>query len=66
MGGKRQGAGRRAIKIDVSEMEKLCTLQATDEELAAWFGVSVRTIERRRNTKTAFAEAMERGKVKGR
>jgi hypothetical protein len=63
-GGKRQRAGRKAIKIDLEQMEKLCNLQCTDDELAAFFGVSVRTIERRKS-QPAFAEAMSRGKSKG-
>src|SRR5215472_10064771 len=53
------------VKIDLSELEKLCSLQCTDEELAAWFNVTTRTIERRRKVKK-FAEIMERGKAKGR
>ena len=64
-GGKRAGAGRKAVTIDIAELEKLCALQCTDEELAAWFGVSARTLERRRQ-KAAFADAMERGKARGR
>jgi hypothetical protein len=64
-GGARSGAGRRRIRIDLAEVEKLCALQCTAEEIAAFFSVSVRTIERRRH-KPAFAEAMERGKAKGR
>ena len=64
-GGKRAGSGRKAVKIDPVELEKLCGLQCTDEELAAWFGVSARTIERRRR-QPAFGEAMERGRAKGR
>lgn len=64
-GGPRPKAGRKAIKIDPAELEKLCALQCTDLELAAWFGVSVRTIERRRK-RPAFAQAIERGKAKGR
>ncbi len=64
-GGTRAGAGRKALHIDLGELEKLCGLQCTDEELAAWFGVSARTIERRRK-QPAFAEAMERGRAKGR
>lgn len=52
-------------EIDLSELEKLAAMQATDEEIAAWFGVSSRTIERRRQD-PAFAEVMERGKAKGR
>src|SRR3979411_5334 len=52
-------------KIDLVELEKLCVLQCTDEELAAWFNVTTRTIERRRKNKK-FAEVMQRGKAKGR
>ena len=49
----------------MAELEKLSTMQCTDEEIAAWFGVTTRTIERRRK-KRAFAEVMDRGKAKGR
>src|ERR1700732_3060138 len=56
--------GTRA-RIDLVELEKLCLLQCTDEEIAAWFGVSTRTIERRRLQKK-FADVMARGKAKGR
>lgn len=51
--------------IDVEQLEKLCALQATDEEVAAWFNVSTRTIERRRK-QAKFCEVMERGKARGR
>ena len=51
--------------IDLIELEKLCGLQCTDEEIAYWFGVTTRTIERRRKNKK-FAEVMQRGKAKGR
>ena len=64
-GGKRNGAGRKAVHIDLEQVEKLCGLQCTDEELASFFGVSPRTIERRKN-QPAFAEAVARGKAKGR
>jgi hypothetical protein len=64
-GGKRQRAGRKAIKIDLEQLEKLCNLQCTDDELASFFGVSARTIERRK-AQPAFAEALARGKAKGR
>ena len=56
--------GTRA-DIDLNELEKLCHLQCTDEEIAAWFNVSTRTIERRR-LEPEFAEIMQRGKAKGR
>src|ERR1700738_78701 len=52
-------------KIDLAELEKLSSLQCTDEEIAAWFNVTTRTIERRRKKKS-FAEVMDRGKAKGR
>ena len=52
-------------EIDMAELEKLCQLQATDEEIAAWFNVSTRTIERRR-LEPEFAEVMTRGKARGR
>src|SRR6266481_3143326 len=64
-GGTRPGAGRKAINIDLVELEKLCSLQCTDEEIGAWFGVSTRTIESRRK-QPQFSEVMNRGKAKGR
>jgi hypothetical protein len=51
--------------MDLAELEKLCSLQCTDGEIAAWFGVTTRTIERRRK-EPAFAQVMDRGKAKGR
>ena len=64
-GGVRAGAGRKAAQIDPIELEKLCTLQCSDEEIAAWFGVSVRTVQNRRK-QPKFAEVMLRGKARGR
>jgi hypothetical protein len=64
-GGQRPGAGRKKVNIDLEQVEKLCALQCTDEELAAYFSVSPRTIERRKS-QPAFAEAIERGKARGR
>jgi len=49
----------------LGELGKLCALQCTDEDIAAFFGVKLRTIERRRQ-KPAFAAAMESGRAKGR
>ena len=56
---------RPEAKIDLVEMEKLYGMQCTDEEVAAFFGVSTRTIERRRKVKR-FSEMMDRAKAKGR
>ena len=41
---------RPKAKIDLAELEKLCAMQCTDEEIAAFFGVSTKTVERRRNS----------------
>jgi hypothetical protein len=56
---------RPKVKIDLGELEKLCVLQCTDDEIAGFLGVSTRTIERRRKARR-FREVMERGKAKGR
>src|SRR5579871_5945541 len=64
-GGTRPGSGRKPVTIDLTELEKLCTLQCTHEEIAAWFNCSVRTIETY-SKKAEFAEVMTRGKAKGR
>ena len=64
-GGARPGSGRRAVNINLVELEKLCGLQCTDAEVASFFKVSTRTIERRKK-QPAFAEAMERGRAGGR
>ena len=54
-----------AASINLAELEKLAALQCSDEEIAGWFGVSTRTIERRRKS-PVFAETIVRGKARGR
>src|SRR6476646_9343882 len=56
---------RPKTKIDLDELEKLCGMQCTDEEIAAFFGVSVKTIERRRQV-PKFRDMMDQGRAKGR
>jgi hypothetical protein len=56
---------RPKTKIDVAELEKLYGMQCTDKEVAAFFNVSTRNIERRRHAKH-FYEAIERARAKGR
>ena len=56
---------RPEAKIDLVELEKLCGMQCTDEEIAAFFGVSTRTIERRRKN-PVFRDLMDQGRAKGR
>ncbi len=56
---------RPKSEINLDELEKLCAMQCTDQEIASILEVSTRTIERRRKVQS-FREAMERGKAKGR
>ena len=56
---------RPKAKIDLAELEKLCAMQCTDEEIAAFFGVSTKTIERRRKVQR-FSDVMEHARAKGR
>ncbi len=39
--------GRPRIEIDFEELDKLCALQCTQEEIAGWFECSIDTIEAR-------------------
>ena len=64
-GGKRPGAGRKTVNIDLEQVEKLAAIQCTEAEIASFMGVSERTIERRKQHPD-FAEAMGRGKARGR
>jgi hypothetical protein len=56
---------RPKAKIDLAELEKLCAMQCTDEEIAAFFGVSTKTVERRRKVQR-FSDVMEHARAKGR
>jgi hypothetical protein len=56
---------RPKAKIDLVELEKLCAMQCTDEEIAAFFGVSTKTVERRRKVER-FSDVMEHARAKGR
>jgi hypothetical protein len=51
-------------KIDLVELEKLYTMQCTDREVAAFLGISLSTLERRRKVKK-FADVMDQAKAKG-
>jgi hypothetical protein len=56
---------RRIVKIDISELEKLATLQCTEEEIAAFLGISTRTLQRRLKI-PKFGEVVQRARAKGR
>lgn len=61
-------AGRPRKEIDRKEFEKLCGLQCTVEEIAAWFDCSVDTIERwcEREYERKFAEVFAEKRSYGR
>ena len=50
---------------DMEQVEKLCRLNCTDAELAAYFGFCRKTIERERKINPEFDAAIERGKSYG-
>lgn len=58
-------AGRKRIELDEKKLEQLCTVQCSDEEIAAHLGVTRKTIQRRK-AEPKFAEIIERGKAMGR
>ena len=65
-GGKQPGAGRPPVGIDKGELEKLCSLQCTQDEIAAYFKVSRRTIEtyaQKEDYRPIFEQARELGKI---
>jgi len=56
--------GRKPAEIDLKELEKLCALQCTVDELAAFFDLDRTTILRRMKNKE-FAALVQRGREKG-
>lgn len=62
--GNKHAGGPPKAEISLKGLEKLCEMQCTDAEIAAVFEVATKTIERRRK-EPEFAEAMERGRLKG-
>jgi hypothetical protein len=56
---------RPTKKIDLVELEKLYGMQCTDREVAAYMGISVKTLERRKKIQK-FADVMDGAKAKGR
>ncbi len=56
---------REEIDFDLVELEGLCRLCCTQEELAAYFNVSTETIRRRLNDDPRFRQAYESGRANG-
>ncbi len=61
---KKRGPGHPPAKIHKDELEKLCSLQCTQGEIAAYFKVSRRTIETYAQ-KEDFKPIFERGRELG-
>ena len=54
------------IEFNLEALESLCRLNCTHEEIAAYFNVSLKTVERRYKEEHDFAAAVDRGKATGR
>jgi hypothetical protein len=57
---------RKQAEFNLVELEKLAAMLATDEEIASWFGVSQKTVQRRKRSSAQFRRILEAGRVKGR
>lgn len=62
---KKHPGGRPKIEIPLDQLTRLCQCQCSDDEIAAHFRCTTRTIEMRKR-QPDFKEAMERGKANGR
>lgn len=58
--------GPEQIEFNLDEIERLCRLNCTNAEIAAFFNVSERTIDRRLADNPEFFAAVERGRNYGR
>lgn len=56
---------RPKVKIDLGELEKLASLQCTEEETAAFLGISTRTLQRRLKI-AKYGIVVERARARGR
>ena len=56
--------GRPKKVFDLVQLEKLAMMHFTEEEIAAWFGVDVRTIHRKKKD-ADFLTALVGGRLKG-
>ena len=57
---------RDKIEFNLDALESLCRLNCTLDEIAAYFNVSIKTVERRYNEEPDFTNAVDRGKAHGR
>ena len=55
--------GRPKKEIDYEMVEKLARIMATQEEIATFFDVSVRTLQRRKEFCRAYKKGLDHGKM---
>lgn len=67
MAEERKKKGRPSVEIDKEQFEKLCAIQATEEEIAGWFKCSQETIRRfcKREYDQQFCEVYKRLSANG-
>ena len=58
--------GRPEVEIHPEELKKLARMQCTNEEIAAWFDCSARTIQRHLKKYPDLKEVIEIGRARGR
>lgn len=64
-GSTKRGRGKPLARIDLEELRKLCKLQCTHDEIAAYFNVTRRTIINHRNRSAEFRDLMDRSQQSG-
>lgn len=57
--------GPAPVELDLAQLEKLCQLNCTNAEIAAFFKVTERTIERRIAGNKQFREIVQHGRAYG-
>ena len=55
--------GRPKIQIDYNTVEKLANIQCTQEEIASFLGISVRTLQRDEEFCRIYKKGQENGKM---
>lgn len=58
--------GRKAWNPKIEDVRRLCQLNCTDDEIAAFFGVCTKTVQRKKTTSKPFCEAVDGGRNYGR
>lgn len=56
-------AGRPKIELDYNTIEKLANIQCTQEEIASFLGVSVRTLQRDEEFCRIYKKGQDNGKM---